>query len=62
MPVNYEASQLLKCTVNFTYTRYIIDSTKTQKRQEIREAQTQTGALDLTRPYGGTRSNPVLSA
>ena len=24
MPVSYEASQLLKCTVNFTYSRYII--------------------------------------
>lgn len=57
MPVNYEASQLLKCTVNFTYTRYVIDSTKTQKRQETRRAQTQTGALDLLRPYQGTRSN-----
>ena len=57
MPVNYEASQLLKCTVNFTYSRYIIDPTKTQKRQATRQAQTQTGALDLTRPYRGTRSN-----
>jgi hypothetical protein len=25
MPVSYEASQLLKCTVNFTYSRYTID-------------------------------------
>lgn len=26
MPVSYDASQLLKCTVSFTYSRYIIDS------------------------------------
>jgi len=57
MPISYAESQLLKCTVNFAYTRYVIDSTKTQKRQETRGAQTQTGALDLTRPYRGTRSN-----
>lgn len=28
MPVRYEASELLKCTVNFTYSRYTIDSRK----------------------------------
>lgn len=27
MPVSYEASQLLKCTVSFTYSRYILPST-----------------------------------
>ena len=26
MPVSYESSQLLKCTVSFTYTRYIIET------------------------------------
>jgi hypothetical protein len=25
MPVSYESSELLKCTVSFTYTRYIVD-------------------------------------
>tara|TARA_A100001234_G_scaffold213834_1_gene216840 strand:- start:683 stop:1360 length:678 start_codon:yes stop_codon:yes gene_type:complete len=25
MPVRYDASELLKCTVNFTYSRYVID-------------------------------------
>jgi hypothetical protein len=24
MPVSYDSSQLLKCTVSFTYTRYIV--------------------------------------
>lgn len=28
MPVSYENSQILKCTVSFSYTRYIINSTK----------------------------------
>jgi hypothetical protein len=28
MPVSYENSQILKCTVSFSYTRYIISSTK----------------------------------
>jgi len=28
MPVRYDASELLKCTVNFTYSRYIIDPRK----------------------------------
>lgn len=28
MPVSYESSQLLKCTVSFTYTRYIINKVK----------------------------------
>jgi len=26
MPVSYDASQLLKCTVSFTYSRYIVGS------------------------------------
>lgn len=37
MPVNYEASQLLKCTVNFTYSRYLINPTATV--QETRQLQ-----------------------
>ena len=59
MPVRYDASELLKCTVNFTYSRYIIDPriSETKRKQQLREAQRQTGALDLTRPYRGTRSN-----
>jgi len=28
MPVSYEASQVLKCTVSFAYTRYIVSSSK----------------------------------
>ena len=37
MPVSYEASQLLKCTVNFTYSRYLINPTATV--QETRQLQ-----------------------
>jgi len=40
MPVRYDASELLKCTVNFTYSRYIIDPRKSvvtkQEPQPIR--------------------------
>ena len=62
MPVRYDASELLKCTVNFTYSRYVVDATKTQERKkaQLREAQSQTGALDLTRPYFGTREGGEL--
>ena len=30
MPISYEASQLLKCTVSMTYVRYVIERTKAQ--------------------------------
>ena len=30
MPISYEASQLLKCTVSMTYLRYVIERTKAQ--------------------------------
>ena len=26
MPVTYEASQLLKCTVNFNFSRYLVET------------------------------------
>lgn len=34
MPVSYESSQLLKCTVSFTYDRYILDEKKIEKPKE----------------------------
>lgn len=41
MPVNYEASQLLKCTVNFTYSRYVMRPRDTGFRR-----------INLQRPNG----------
>jgi hypothetical protein len=48
MPVSYESSSLLKCTVSFTYDRYIASNTSTQKSTlgsttEPAGAQTATG-------------------
>jgi len=34
MPVSYDSSQLLKCTVSFTYTRYVRKVVKVEKQQE----------------------------
>ena len=30
MPVNYDASQILQCTVNFNFSRYILNNTSNQ--------------------------------
>ena len=54
MPISYEASQLLKCTVNFAYTRYII-------RQENAPAQRALRVTQETRDSGirGTTVEPA---
>jgi hypothetical protein len=33
MPISYESSELLKCTVSFTYTRYLVDRLSNQPNQ-----------------------------
>ena len=35
MPVSYDASQLLKCTVSMAYTRYFIDSGKSGQISDL---------------------------
>ena len=35
MPVSYDASQLLKCTVSMAYTRYFIDSGKSGQISDV---------------------------
>ena len=52
MPVSYEASQLLKCTVNFTYSRYIIDPrklpvTKTKPKAETTNPSSSSEPQDI---------------
>ncbi len=34
MPVSYESSQLLKCTVNFAFTRYTINRVNVKGRDQ----------------------------
>jgi hypothetical protein len=34
MPVSYDSSQLLKCTVSFTYNRYVIDAKKIKEQSD----------------------------
>ncbi len=43
MPVSYDQAQLLKCTVSFTYSRYVVDTTKAPSYE-----------LNLQRPDGGS--------
>lgn len=57
MPVSYDSSQLLKCTVSFTYTRYFIGSGKTDL-PNISENESQPFNLDekvdtLNNPLSG---------
>jgi hypothetical protein len=33
MPVSYDSSQLLKCTVSFTYSRYVISRKEIQNEE-----------------------------
>ena len=35
MPVSYDSSSLLKCTVSFSYLRYIINNTETTNQEEV---------------------------
>jgi len=51
MPVSYDSSQLLKCTVSFTYTRYLIS----KRRLEIEKEPSQEkapGVPDISKYYG----------
>jgi len=34
MPVSYDSSQILKCTVSFTYTRYVINRNRNRLSEE----------------------------
>ena len=48
MPVSYDSSQLLKCTVSFTYIRYVVSNRVIEKSQEPRSG---FGSPDLEASY-----------
>ena len=55
MPVSYEGSDVLKCTVSFTYSRYVINPRPVAQRQiEFEEAL--DAATGGSNPIPGTTS------
>lgn len=44
MPVSYESSELLKCTVSFTYTRYVVNRLANDATLDIQNAGNQFGS------------------
>ena len=54
MPVSYESSQLLKCTVSFTYIRYVVSNRKLILTPEPKQ-QTSTG---VSEPLSGSYNTP----
>ena len=72
MPVSYEASQLLKCTVNFTYSRYTITQENlsstvnvgkedTVHRSPSLRTQIRLGLNDLSTSYHVNLSNCLIN-
>lgn len=68
MPVSYESSQLLKCTVSFTYTRYIllpsrinkIDSPNPKPQESSANAPTSAAPTSATNgPVNGPANGPI---
>ncbi len=65
IPVSYDSSQLLKCTVSFSYTRYVRNVIQIEKTQEPQQ-QTATGVPDPIQNFinntdpvtGEYKSNP----
>lgn len=52
MPVSYDSSELLKCTVSFAYTRYVLRPRGNSVEQEPAQS-TPSGIPDLTNPEFG---------
>lgn len=62
MPVSYEASQVLKCTVSFAYTRYVIGSSKIDQitaPNPTQNEQNQTSGDPLQQFINGGRQYPI---
>lgn len=60
MPVSYDSSQLLKCTVSFTYSRYVIGFQETEEKKQNEPAAPPTAAGNPklpTRPSPSTTPN-----
>ena len=53
VPLSYGTSQITRVNVNFYYSRHTVGYGETVKTK-LAQAQQDTGALDLTRPYTGT--------
>ena len=66
MPVSYDTSSLLKCTVSFSYIRYVLDPTTTKNEPEHKDAKVENSSPttgDPSSPYtqalfNGTQINP----
>lgn len=54
MPISYDSSQLLKCTVSFTYTRYYLENLKNNINSLIEAQQTREDELRRNLPPGTT--------
>lgn len=51
MPVSYDASQLLKCTVSFSFTRYTVKRISYNILSQIRDSPVLNNTLSLLNPY-----------
>ena len=56
MPISYDSSQLLKCTVSFNYSRYVV-STDLNVRPTTTEPELERGINDL--PTSATSTSPI---
>ena len=57
MPVSYNASELLKCTVSFTFNRYVLRSRPNQPIEPLGEPRP-PGVPNPPTPIGGSTDNP----
>ena len=54
MPVSYDASSLLKCTVSFTYTRYLISGERNiEEKERLDSFENPKFGVDRTGEIGG---------
>ena len=57
MPVSYDTSSLLKCTVSFSYTRYYIDYINSSN-----DANTSKAAKTMANPFTGAQLDAIEAA
>lgn len=58
MPISYEGSQLLKCTVSFTYTRYVIETFQITKDAQPATSQSTQNTDPRSPANPGSRYSP----
>lgn len=64
MPISYDSSELLKCTVSFTYTRYLVERLANDSTLAIQNAGNQFGSIFETAAAGTptpTAATPELT-